>query len=78
MTLGTILCDTSFATVDALVSKCGLRAGATHAPHEFDIISSSEHGEPEVEDELFAIALRRLAAATADGALPEWRVVNCV
>ena len=74
MTLGTIVCNASFATVDALITKCGLRVEQAQSADEFNIVSSSSHGEPEVDDELFALALNRLSAASADGALPQWRV----
>ena len=75
MALGTIVCDTNHFTLDALVSACGLRAAPTEAEREFDIVSTSHHGEPEVEDELFSMALNRLRVATDSGVLPDWRVI---
>ena len=76
MTLGTIVCNTNFATVDALVAKCGLRAEQALSADEFNIVSSSSHGEPEVEDELFAMALHRLRSASDEGVLPDWRLIS--
>jgi hypothetical protein len=73
--LGTIRCRTSKATVDALVSRCGLHAKASQELHHFDIFSGGRASEPEVDCDLFDLALMTLRSAERDGALPSWTVV---
>ena len=74
-TLGTIRCRTSKATVDALVSRCGLSAKPSAELHHFDIFSGGRGSEPEVDSDLFDLALATLRSAERDGALPAWSVV---
>jgi hypothetical protein len=74
-TLGTIRCPASKATVDALVSRYGLHANPGTELHHFDIQSSRRGSEPEVDSDLFDLALGTLRAAERDGALPSWSVV---
>jgi hypothetical protein len=75
-TLGTIRCCTSRATVDALVAKCGLHAKPSAELHHFDIFSGGRVSEPEVDSDLFDLALKTLRSAERDGALPSWSVVT--
>jgi hypothetical protein len=75
-TLGTIRCRTSTAMVDALVSMCGLRANPCEELHHFDILNSGRASEPEVDRDLFELALGKLRSAERDGALPSWSVVT--
>ena len=74
-TLGTIRCRTNKATVDALVSRCGLYARPSQELDHFDIFSAGRVSEPEVDDDLFELALTVLRSAERDGALPSWSVV---
>ena len=74
-TLGTIRCRTSKATLDALVSRCGLRAYPCEELHHFDILSGGRASEPEVDRDLFDLALGAMRSAERDGALPPWSVV---
>jgi hypothetical protein len=73
--LGTIRCRTNKATVDALVSRCGLHARPAEELHHFDIFSAGRVSEPEVDSDLFELALAALRSAERDGALPAWTVV---
>ena len=75
-TLGTIRCRTSKATVDAIVARCGLQAMPTDELHHFDIFSGGRASEPEVDCDLFDLALITLRSAEHDGALPSWSVVG--
>jgi hypothetical protein len=75
VTLGTIRCRTNKATVDALVSRCGLYAKPSEELHHFDIFSGGRASEPEVDCDLFDLALVTLRSAERDGALPAWSVV---
>ncbi len=74
--LGTIHCRTNKATVDALVSPFGLHAKPAAEPHHFDIFSAGRVSEPEVDGDLFDLALATLRSAERDGALPSWSVVG--
>jgi hypothetical protein len=74
-TLGTIRCNTNKATVDALVSKFGLHARPSEETDQFDIYSGGRGSEPEVDGDLFDLALATLRAAERDGALPPLSVV---
>jgi hypothetical protein len=74
-TLGTIRCRTSKATVDALVSRFGLRASEARERDHFDILSGGRANEPEVDSDLFDLALGTLRSAERDGALPPWSIV---
>jgi hypothetical protein len=74
-TLGTIRCSTNKATVDALVSKFGLHVRPSQEQHQFDIYSGGRASEPEVDGDLFDLALATLRAAERDGSLPALSVV---
>lgn len=74
-TLGTIRCNTSKATVDALLFSCGLGAQAADKPGHFDIVSRGRDSEPEVELDLWELALAKLHSAERDGAIATWTVV---
>ena len=73
--LGTIHCRTSKATVDALVARFGFQARPSGEPHHFDIFSRGRASEPEVDGDLFDLALATLRSAERDGSLPLWSVV---
>jgi hypothetical protein len=73
--LGRISCAASAATLNSLVVAYGL----TTIPRDgslFDVVSLTQHSDPVVERDLFALAMHRLGAARSDGWLPEWREVS--
>jgi hypothetical protein len=74
-TLGTIRCNTSKATVDALLFSCGLGAQPADEPGHFDIVSRGRDSEPEVELDLWELALAKLHSAERDGSISSWAVV---
>lgn len=69
--LGTVFCPVSKPTLDAILMRYGLRADQRELS-KFDVISVTRHSDPVVERDLFDLALNRMAAAHADGALPSW------
>lgn len=72
-TLGTIRCETSHATINALLFGVGLRAQQTNDPHRFAIVNGGRgDSEPEVDHDLWELALVQLRRAERDGALPKF------
>jgi len=72
--LGTIRCETSKATIDALLFPCGLRSQATGEPHAFRVFDGARDTEPEVTQDLWRMALQTLRDAERKGSLPPFSV----
>lgn len=77
-TLGTVLCQTDLATIDALVAQCGLRAQATNETHYFSIVSGGRSAlqDAAVENELLVLAYNTLNAAREKGHLPPFSLLS--
>ena len=75
-TLGTIRCNTNKATVAALLFSCGLSAEPSGEPHHFDIVSRGRDNEPEVDLDLWELALAKLSSAEREGAISAWAIVS--
>jgi len=73
-TIGTIHCATNKAMIDALLFPFGLRARNTEEPDAFCIVNGARDGEPEVDRDLWDLALVTLRNAERDGTLPEFSV----
>ena len=73
--LATIQCPSSTATLDAILSRFGLRATVTDQSNEFDIVTGSRNDEPEVSLDLLALSLNAMTRAQRDGALPSWKLL---
>lgn len=74
--LGTIRCETSRATIDALLFTCGLRAEPAADLHHFHIRDGGRATEPEVAHDLWQLALAQLRNAQRDGALPPFTIAR--
>ena len=73
-TIGTIHCATDKAMIDALLFPFGLRAQNTEQPDAFSIVNGARDSEPEVDRDLWDLALITLRNAERDGTLPEFSV----
>jgi len=73
-TIGTIHCRTNKAMIDALLFPFGLRAQSTPEPHAFCIVNGARDSEPEVDRDLWDLALVTLRNAERDGTLPQFSV----
>ena len=73
-TIGTIHCCTNKAMIDALLFPFGLRARSTPEPHAFCIVNGGRDSEPEVDRDLWDLALVTLRNAERDGTLPRFSV----
>jgi hypothetical protein len=74
--LVTIRCHANQATVQALVSRYGLRAQRSGDQDQFDILPGGRGSESELDRELAQMALKDMREAVRDGALPTWYVVK--
>ena len=73
-TIGTIHCRTNKAMIDALLFPFGLRACSTQEPDAFCIVNGARDSEPEVDRDLWDLALVTLRNAERDGTLPRFSV----
>ena len=73
-TIGTIHCRTNKAMIDALLFPFGLRARSTQEPDAFCIVNGARDSEPEVDRDLWDLALVTLRNAERDGTLPQFSV----
>ena len=75
--LGTVVCATNIATLEALLSPVGLVARADPEPNSFTILSGGRatFPDPVVEGELVEMALNKMKAAQIDGKLPSFSLL---
>ena len=77
-TLGTILCRTDLATIDAIVGAYGLGARRGSVPDYFDIVSGGRAmlQDAAVERDLLAMAFDDLHKAHQAGRLPPFTLMS--
>lgn len=76
MILGSISCQASAATLDAIFNTFGLQVIRRNGNPQYYVTSMTRHSDPVVERDLFDLAVSKLDAAQSDGALPRWTLLE--